>query len=487
MSIWLPQITPRGMEVWNDPHRFLLCEGARKASKSISIENTILRHAVQWDGAEVCILTKYLKKGEQGAWRDLTRRRGIVDQWIRAGITEYTKPPSYAMASKMPYFRLKTRDGGESEVQLHSLENDDEVEEKFKDTRFSLICLVEADGFKSRIVFDAMRQQLRSMAVPHAHLKMILDTNPPEEGTDHWMHPLFFHNPNPQFGRIHFAIEDNTFLSEEEKLDLWDTYKDDPALLDRYYYGLWKKASVNSIFADVFSPGVHIIGDEIPGRISEDMDALDDMEILRPWLQAYLYDTGWDLGDRSSVAVIGCPRYLQDTLVFDILDEVAVIGDRIGLDEFVAQFVAKMNYWERWMAEQNGVKRPMWRSWSDSSSLRHRMNLRGTEAMLVRNLSGNRINLIGSEKGAGSVAMRKNLLRRLLYENRIFISPLCKNVIAMLRGLQASKSQPVDPESDYKHAFDALTYLLASAMPMELNQQRLGINSGSVRHARMLA
>jgi len=455
------------MEVWDDPHRYLLVEGARRSSKSISILNTIVRHAVQWDGAEINILCKYLKKGENGAWKDLIRRGGIMEKWIADGMTSYVRPPGYAMSSKMPYFRLRTANGGVSEIQLNSLEYENDAENKFKDCRWSMVYVSEADSFDNRVVFDTLRQQLRSMTIPYERLKMILDCNPPEAGPDHWLYPLFFENDNPLFGRIHFDIDDNIFLSDEEKQDLYDTYKWDPVLLARYYYGQWKKATVSGVFSDVFFSNIHIVGEEFIRPPDLSPDSIDQMEILRPEDNCFMLESGWDLGDRDSAAIIGSIRHTDGDIHFDILDEVVHLRELIGLDDFVEEFITKMD-WQSYLAWSGKIKNVIWRHWADTSSLRHRMNLKGTEALAVRQLSGGRINFRPAFKGPNSIAMRKNLIRRLLHENRIYVSPLCSHVIEMFRAIRSSKSMPIDPTSPLRHIFDAVSYWISTALPHEL-------------------
>ena len=58
------------------------------------------------------------------------------------------------VATKMSYARVRNAYGGESEVQLHSLENVWEASAKFKGTRFSLLWLSEADQFECHVDYQ---------------------------------------------------------------------------------------------------------------------------------------------------------------------------------------------------------------------------------------------------------------------------------------------------------------------------------------------
>ena len=472
MAVWRPKLAPKGFEVFNSYAPYLLVEGARKSGKSLAIDNKLVRHAIENDGARIGVISKSKGSGKIGVWADLIDPGGIVDQWKEAGV-EYAVEPKYEADSKMAYFRIRTPPtsknpkGGEAEFQLHSLYDENKVEEKFKDSRFSCIYLVEADRFERIETFSSLRLQLRSLVVPASRHQMILDTNPPEEGVDHWLYKLFFKSPDPDMATIHFDLDDNPFITPSEKQGVYDAYKHDKALLDRYYYGKWIKASAHGIFADVFLPNIHIVG-EIPSNADvTDYSSRDQWPILRPDPEAKIFEEGWDIGDVNLGYVIGVPRWhpIHRVICYDILDELAYTNTRAGLEDIVDEVLDRRKYWEKWHNEQNDFPSVRWASWSDSSSLRHRISVNGTEATELFRLSEKKIRLGGVKKGSGSVARRRDLLKRLLFEQRLYVSPLCKNVLEMLRAIKSKGSFPIDPESKHKHIFDALTYMLGYGIP----------------------
>jgi hypothetical protein len=472
MAVWVPKLAAKGFEVFNNYTQFLLVEGARKSGKSISIDHKMVRHAIENDGARIGIITKSKGSGKIGVWSDLTEPGGIIDQWREAGV-EYAVPPKYDPDSKMAYFRIRTPPtsrnpkGGEAEFQLHSLFWEEKVEQMFKDSRFSMIYLVEADRFEHKKTFSALRLQLRSLRVPENRHQMILDTNPPELGTDHWLHDVFFKAPDKNMATIHFGIDDNPFLSASEKQGVYDAYKHDKNLLDRYYYGKWVKASAHGVFADVFLPNIHIQG-ELPADADlSDYESRDDWEILRPHPSCRQFEEGWDIGDVNLGYVMGIPRYHErsGTLCYDIVDELVYTNTRHGLDFVVDEVLERREYWQDWHTKINGIPGVRWTSWSDSSSMRHRIGINGSEAMEISRLSNRRIHLGGVRKGSGSIGRRKDLLKRLLFEQRIYVSAICKQTIAMLKYIQSKPNQPIALDSPHKHVFDALTYMLGYGIP----------------------
>lgn len=468
---WSPTNVPKQNQVFNDFRRYLLLEGPRRSGKSVAAQHKVFRHMVQNPWAKVAIVSRTTKNGKQGAWADLTGP--IYRTWNAAGMTEFTVAPKHEMDTKMAYFKLRNQFGSESECQLHSIDFDDDVEAKFKDTRFSMFYLIEADRF-DELVFSTLCQQLRSLEVPYEQQQFLLDTNPPEEGEDHWLFSRFFSPTNEpdiedwkrKYGHIHFDLDDNPYLTADEKRDLYRDYQNDPAKLQRYFHGRWVRDSSNSAFADVFSYNLHVVGDEDPHKADE------EKELLRPHEKTYVIDVGVDIGDVNTAFEFGVPRVADAmTLCYDIIDEYVVLQEKLDLRDITAAVVAKMDKWEAYCT---GVlklpKPPMWRFWSDPSSMRYRSSVGGTEAQLVELYSNGRITMEPVAKGDGSVRARLELLRRMLYEERIFFSSSCARTLDMLRSLKKGTSQThiIDRGSKWKHSFDALTYMLSGAMPTEI-------------------
>lgn len=477
MSKWEPPLSPPGRLLWDCTKRYVLCHGPRRGGKSLAIADRMMRNAVLRPGSDALILSRTLAKGEQGVWRNFTKPGGVVDRWREAGVTDYVRRrkgepgPGYMPGSKVPYFRVKTG-GYHSTFQLQTLAEDEKVEDKFKDMTCSMFYLVEADSFE-REVFDTLRQTLRSTIIPFKHHQGFLDVNPPKQGTKHWLYKHFFERRPDDCAEISFPIESNSFITEDERNDVYRTYEHDPVKLDRFFYGKWVEASDGNVFSDVFNENIVVVGDPDSGMAS--YDDLDFLDVLRPVETCFEFEMGWDIGDQNTSVTLAAPRRSGSVLCYDLLDEVVILRKSISMEEFVSRVLRMMDYWTKWVREENDVAEPVFRHWSDSSSMTTKMTISGSEAMLVNQYSEGRINLIPVIKAKGSVNDRKDLMRRMLYENRLAISSRCVHHIDMLKNLPPGSIlsatdgteyyDGVDVTSQHKHTFDSSTYMLSSCVP----------------------
>lgn len=470
---WIPDLVPSGYTLFNEYRKYILLHGPRKSGKSLAADHKICRHLWDIDRSRVGIICKTLRNGKVGVWRDLTDT--VIPAWKNAGFKfRYTVPPKMEADSKMSFFRVLNRFGGESEVQLHSLEHDDEVMIKFKDTRFSLIYLVEADKFKSREVFDILTDQLRVVEVPDHMRQFIADTNPPEEGEDHWLHDVFekkigFGAGDEEFAKqfvsIYFPLQENSFISQTEKDELDRKYRHNRILHARFYKGEWVRDISASIFSEVYNENIHVPGDP----------ESSDPEMIVPPPGTYELVCGWDLGDLNHAFVIVCKRMVDDkTIAFDVIDELVVINRKVGLPEFVEAVEEKMDFWEAFLKKEYGVGKVVWRHWSDSSSLRFRSTINASEAIEISALSNGRIQLIGVQKGSGSVRQRIELMKKMLFDGRLFVSASCTEMIRMLRHLKPSTraTEALSTIDPLKHVFDASSYAVGYESPREILRHR---------------
>ena len=133
--------------------------------------------------------------------------------------------------------------------------------------------------------------------------------------------------------------------------------------------------------------------------------------------------------------------------------------------EFTQEFMQKRDYWER----QQG--RPIrWSDFADRSVFDMRESISDRRQHVeVYNASGGKIRLVAVEKGDGSVRQRVDILRKLLFQDRIrFSKSKCPHVIEAVQSIKKGKNTPVDKVSRFKHAFDALTYVLSTLCYEEL-------------------
>jgi len=477
MSFWEPRLSTPGRTLWNCRKRYVLCHGPRRGGKSLAIADRMMRNSVLIPGSETLILSRTLAKGEQGVWRNFTKPGGVVDNWIAAGKTEYVKRrkgdsgPGYMPGSKVPYFKIRTS-GYHSTFQLQTLAEDEKVEDKFKDMTCTQFYLVEADSF-DREVFDTLRQTLRSTIVPFDKQQGFLDVNPPKEGKHHWLYKHFFEKRPDDCAEIMFPIDQNPFISEQERNEVYSTYEHDQNKLDRLFYGKWVEASEGNVFSDVFNENIVVVGD--PSAATVEYAELDYLDCLRPAEGCFEFELGWDIGDQNSSVTLASPRRAGSLLCYDLIDEVVVLRKSISMEEFVSRVMRMLDYWTKWVKDESGFSEPVFRHWSDSSSMNSKMTISGTEAMLINQLSEGKISLLPVVKGRGSVDDRKDLMRRMLYENRLAVSSRCVNHIDMMKKLPpkmvrisedgAEIPDGVDPNSQFKHAFDSSTYMLSSCVP----------------------
>lgn len=473
---WLPDLSPKGFDVFNSYARYLMVDGPRKAGKSLAIANRVARHLFENDNAIVGIITKTLKNGKVGVWSDLTNT--VLPQWMSAKIgMKWLKEPTMDVATKMSYARVTNAYGGKSEVQLHSLENVWEAEAKFKGTRFSLLWLSEADQFEDRVVFDVLTDQLRVVGIPYENHAIIADLNPPEQGLNHWLAGIWINRKagdeafDKQFERIQFTIDDNTFLDPREKQDLINKYSYDKQLYARYVKGEWVEDVSAGHFSDVFVPSTHVVGDCSSASI-------DDHEIIVPSKNCFELFTGWDLGDVNHACAFAAKRIDEaGNSVFDIIDEMVVIDRKISIADFTETVLEKMAWWEEYMKNEYGTERILWRHWSDNSAWRYRAASDVYDELVVRNVSQGKIVLHAVTKGSGSVKQRIGLLKKLLFERRVFFSAQLRNVLKMVREMKPgpNRAEPIRDGDKNKHIFDALTYMLISETPMDVERKTVTV------------
>lgn len=466
---WKPKLSQKGVRLFNAKDRFILLDGPRKSGKTIHACHKIAKHLYTVPNAVVCVVTKRTKSAKQGVWGDLTKF--VIEQgWQEeGGRLHYIVPPRIASDSRQNYFCVKNAHKGQSSCYLYPIQYAHEAEAIFKQTRFSAVYICEADLWNSSSLFHAAADQLRIIGLPFDDHQMILDCNPPSDGNKHWLYELFV-DPSVErskhFRRMQFLWDDNPWLVDDEKADLVARYKTDPQKWRRYVLGEWIMSTDGSLFEDVFRPDVHIIGTSKAGKPNSEWD------VLVPPDGSFDLITGSDLGDINHAAVILSKRWDDEGNVsFDVIDEVVSIQKPVSIDEFIKELMKKIDVWEGYMRE-HGAGNIRRADWSDSSSFKYSSVANSSQALVAHNASKGRVSLNSVAKGAGSVASRIELTRRLLFENRLYISAKCPNLIETLSRLATTKKTgTLRTSTRLLHAFDALSYALISEVPMELMKQ----------------
>jgi hypothetical protein len=111
-----------------------------------------------------------------------------------------------------------------------------------------------------------------------------------------------------------------------------------------------------------------------------------------------------------------------------------------------------------------------WRHWSDSSAFdTYRAALGDYDHNVIASATDGKIMLRAAPKGKGSIFKRIDIVRRLLFQNRLFISARCVRTVEMLGAICKGRTrmEPVE-DSPLRHIFDSLSYALAAECFMEL-------------------
>lgn len=480
---WYPELSPAQLQVYNCYSRYTLVAGPKKSSKTYANLHRLVRHAVETPKGRIGMFTKTIRNAKAGGvWVDLVDL--ILPEWLDAKQTRFTSRkadgtygPKQDAQSRMVYVKVANAHGGETEIQLHSIDNEKEVESIAKGTRFSMFYFAELSNFRNRLVFDITSDQLRVPGLAFEDHMWLADTNPADDGEDSWIYELWYklrmkHNRTPQENQLfkHMAlfeimIEDNPYLSEEEKADLYARFSHDKDLEDRYIHGKWVRASQDALFHQQYSDDLHKLGDN-SGRLES------DWQIVLPSDHCTTLISGWDLGDNFHSAHIIEPTEAENGRAYYVIDEVVHLDkvNRIGISDFCDMFMASYKVWMK-LVTGGDLKLAdtfEWRHWSDKAALtNYRSGAETYDKNLVYKYSDGDVVLMGAPKFQGSIGKRINLMRILLHERKLFISAKCVRTIEMLKGLRKGKTmnQLIAPGQLHRHVFDSLTYALSAEEP----------------------
>lgn len=490
-------MAPKQLEVFNNKAVYQLASGPVLSGKSFAVEFKVLRHLWDTPGARFAAFSKTIKAAKHGgSYEDLI---GIViPQWIKAGLVGirpditfgYTMEPRVDGQTRTSTFRIRNRYGGESEFLLFSLDHDEAIEGKVKQTRFSGFWFIEVTNFGdddgSYKIWRTTSSRMRMVHLKQEDHLWICDCNPSDEGEESWLYKLFylkqgFSSPDDDWmirnlSVTEFQISDNPWLTADQIAKIKSENRSDPALYARNVEGKWVARQSGGHFADVFIPNVHVRGDVSSVK-------RDDWEVIVPPSGVFELVSGFDPGDTNHAAIIMCKRPVTDNYCYDVIDELIILGHKVSIADFAEAFLEKMDRWESFLASEYGVKEVKWRHWSDSSAMDFNSGIGGSEDKLIYAESLGRIELRGVPKPKGSVRDGVQAIRRLLHENRLFVSAQLSNLVAMFRELKrGSTAAEFVANTKHKHGFDALRYALTGEEPHELfskMQQFRGVRKSS--------
>jgi len=453
--------------------------------------HVICEHMWETDRARVGIISPTVTSAaDGGCWQLITE--DVIPQWIAGDFGfEWIDEPFQEGVSKKLKCSIRNKHGTKSTLQLESFRDgatEKEVAARFKNKMFSMLYWSEVGTWvHTQTPFDIITDCFRMPHLKrHQHL-MLLDTNPEPPGEDHWLYQLFYKfrvadqsvlekacsekgidlkmliERQKSLGLIEFFVPDNPYLEQADINELKTKYHHNQDLWDRYYLGKWTNAAGDGLFSDVFRPTLHVVG-ELETPINP------QPAILLPSPETYELHSGWDPGVTNYATVIVEQLFWpdekgRDVPHFNVIDELVFLDSDLSIGEFTVEFMQKREYWE----QQQG--RPIrWGDFADRSVFDMRESISDRRQHVeVYNASGGKIRLVAVEKGDGSVRQRVDILRKLLFQDRIrFSKARCPHTIEAVQSLKKGKSTPVDKTSRFKHCFDALTYVLSTLCYEEL-------------------
>ncbi len=487
---WSPDLAPKQARLFNCYKKFVLCSGPVRSTKTIGCLHRLLRHAWETPMARISIFAKTVKSAfAGGVWSDLVEI--VLPLWLGANMGMRIKyGPKVEGSTRLHSMGVSNMHGGTSEIQLRSLDYDFDIEASVKSGRFSMFYFSELSNFKNRIVFDTTTERLRMTHLRDDQMMWLADTNPDDEGEESWIYRLFYvertaqNHPYPdvqaKYELFEFDLSDNVWLTPAERNEIFARYAHDPDRAARYCYGRWTRSTEKGLFSDVFMADTHVLGN------TSTYDE-DDWELLLPSEQCSILVTGWDPGATNHSTHL--MERLYDpvkTSIFHVLDEVVSLKTMLSIEDFTYRVMERLDFWTRYISDHCHKNRVEERHWSDMSAFTHfRSALGSFDHSIVAMASDGRIMLQASPRGGAgrlTVFRRIDLLRRLLFQGRLFVSARCKKTIEMLGSIKKgrNKEEPVEG-SELRHVFDSLTYGLAGECVNELAETwdpRVG-NTGS--------
>lgn len=489
---WAPSLSKKQFDILNCKKRSILVTGPRRTGKSIAVGHKICRHLWDVDDAQVGVFVTSYKVGTHGgSWSDLIDI--CMPEWLDSGIQsddgsstfEFTSvSPSGSFGPKLdgktrtPLFAIRNRHGTESFCTLYSVDNENELEAKVKQLKFSMVWVVELSTFNSVEMYNMTEESLRWG--PDDDQQWIADTNPSEDGTSSWIYKMFYEKRNKPSSEMSidelktfsnmtvFEVfqEDNPFTHPDRFASLRVKYADDPDGYARHVEGRWVRASTRAgfVFSDVLNEDVHVIKDAI------DVDKNTSM----------IY-TGWDPGIFNSAAIAAEKRMINGIAFWFILDELVETSKEISIGDFAIGFFTKMvalnEHYKRIWPNFHGFQ---WKHWSDPNvTTLHHPSMTGAVSAEIENVTGGQIELHAAVKGAGSVEAGCNFIRRLLREERLFIGENCPHLLEAMRKIKrgGTKGDFIDRNDKLKHIIDALRYVISMESLEDLQENSDGFRA----------
>jgi hypothetical protein len=524
-GVWSPNFSKKQNELREVCKRkkFVHCNGPRYSGKTIGCLGIVADHAWSTNPANITMITISQTVGmDSGIWQDLTKH--VLPEWIghfpdgRPWIgrdsdgkeieggnfgMEWVRPPYTQNVSKKPTVEVSNYAGGVTTIQLDSLQNEEEAEDRFKPRRYSMIYVPEFTTFHKRDTFDTWTECLRMVGLPDNKHLFLSDGNPPDSSS--WfLHDLWWdlfetlECDLPGFiaekewpltldqikalwnalARVDINVEDNPFADPNHVALLKAKYAHNDDLYRRYILGECVTTTTDSIFHEVFRPSFHIVGEP------ETKSNKDNCEEMFPEDDCFELMTTWDPGTSTNWATLIVEKFFPDVEkhgpsvarynglpCFKVLAEIMCIGEDVDAHAFVQEVLEQMRFY------QGIVPRVLrWKHYSDQNVFDYKDIYGKYYSQIIHEFSEGKIALIGVVKGNQSVQTGLDLVRRLFFEERLWINAArCPVLIDAIKGIKKPKTGlgAVARGSPHKHPIDALRYLLMAECRAELSKSMM--------------
>jgi len=461
-----PSLNPSQQEMYDDEDsRYILAHGERGSGKSIGMLHKIVKHAYNEYNALILVVVGIKRSAlEGGAWHKLVY--DVLPQWGAHGLM-FTE--SKTNTAKDDYIQIYNKYGSWSRVVLVSMPVDGFVRERVRGMEPSLIFVDEATTLQSDVYFSALVQQLGRRPNIRSKQQYLAATNP--DSTRSWVYRRFFIIPkdneagtwNPDYKTVHVPISENIKNLPDGYYEMVEeALRDDPIEFRRLVLGEWvDRPSGTSIFSTEFNPAVHVKGD-----YNKDIR-------IKPRVGQNIF-VGYDLGTSCSGIVFMQNLQTKDKDIWTVFDEIGYNDVQIPYPDLVPAILRRMEFWNKHMETKFNFIHI-----SDASAWSHFRAADGSfDALDVERISTEvigdfpsliPIRLTSCPKPPGSVLARVKLTKRLLQQERLFISASCLKVRDSFEHLESEKMNdnkyspdlPFTPKrSKFLHIFDALSYVL---------------------------
>lgn len=451
---WLPSLTPKQMEVFNDTSPNLLVSSMRFTGKSWAVGYSVVRHCYDYPNALVLLVAKTKRQMLTGGLMSKIVNDILPD--FGANIEGFEFSGIKMTIEKDVVVTVKNRYGGTGLIQVMSIGSDSDLQRKIKALEASLVVVDEVTLYDTPEVYAALSATLgRRASIPSSAQRFIATTNP--ASPSHWVATTWSvlspAERDPDFHVIELLPEDNPSEHTASYYKrLKKSLQHNPTKYARDVEGKWVEVPDGAaLFADYFNPDVHIIGDAANG-----LHPVKGIPVL----------LGFDLGDTNHGVSIMQVVPTKDKTLWLVFDEYESVKKEVSLEQVTRKVMVKVNGWCQRVGHSFSIT-----AVSDNSAFRRFRSSTGSfdHAEVQQHWKRLRpqfpyikFDLIIHEapKGDGSVAVRTRFIQDLFARSEMFVSAQCPAHLRMLSKITGTKKTPMAPDTHdpLKHIYDALSY-----------------------------